>query len=530
MNILLLAFEGESRIMTEIALKFKREGHNVCVASCDHFNVTHSSGEVFRFYSEMGLSEKEWTSLASVFAAINSLPIGMTDSEVDWRYFEEFETKYCRKFSIHRLIAMDPLYSPAFHHRSIYYRPPNKAILYKAIELHLKWLESVFIDNSIEAVVTVNFQYLVKAAAYTMAHSLGVPFLTVASCRINDLNLIYDNYTMGTPSDIQCEMQRLASAGDECREARNFKESKLSTRDAAYSDFLITARSISNRLKLGPRLREIWHMFTVQLKKDLLVNKHYRGRFCSNYFLPSHLRILRTMVMSLHRRYAYFWSKDLVQKELPSGPFVFFPLHLMPENSVLTLSETYNEYECLFQLSASLPVGWKVVVKINPNMLADFDTHPNRYYREMAALPNVIVVDPMMPSGEILPHCAAVACISGTALLEGALFGKPGVRWGRTEFEVVDTISEFSSKELQEHLNQGESRNLEQYLQACFNLGIALDLRLLCQTTGSRIPEDRESEYLTQIEMLYARLRERLGLGAGSIFGAGASSVAKAIV
>ena len=64
------------------------------------------------------------------------------------------------------------------------------------------------------------------------------------------------------------------------------------------------------------------------------------------------------------------------------------------------------------------------MVKINPNMLTSFDNHPNRYYLEMAEFPTVQFVHPSIPSGEIIPHARAVAAISGTALLEGAMYGK----------------------------------------------------------------------------------------------------------
>jgi len=216
--------------------------------------------------------------------------------------------------------------------------------------------------------------------------------------------------------------------------------------------------------------------------------------------------VLRNEIVGLMRRIGYFRHKELTSRDLPKGPFVFFPLHLIPENSVLTLSRTINELECLFQMSKVLPPDWKIAVKINPNMLTSFDTHPNRYYLEMSKLPNVVFLDPRIRSGEVIDKASAVATISGTALLEGAVFGKPGFRWGRTEFEVVDMIHEFDPKCARAQLGNKESRNLKYYIQACFNLGVRLDIRLIGRSLARPLSDEQEEECVRQLDDLEERV------------------------
>lgn len=499
MNILFLAFEGEARLMARLAERFKRNGHAIFVVSCDHFNVTHSRGEVFDYYRSVGLEESEFANLDGVYRDLNSVALDLPSDAVDWNYLREFEHKYCRRYTLLELAAMDPLMSGTYHHRNIYFRPRNKSIFFKFLELQGRWLEGIFAKHQFDVVFTINFQYFVKAAAYTMAEAMGIPFLMAATCRINDLHLVFDNFSLGTPKAIRDEMARLAKGGDLCDDATVYVKWLETERRPAYADFELTLRTIKTQMSLTYRLREIWSWMTRYPRSVIFIHKHYRGLLRRNYFLPSYFASLRALIVGLSRRIHYFRHAELTQRDLPTEPFVFFPLHLVPENSVLTLSKTFDELECLFQLAKALPVNWKVVVKINPNMLASYDTHPNDYYREMSRIPNVQFVSPTVPSAAIIDRAAAVACISGTALLEGAVFGRPGFRWGRTEFEAIDTIIEFRSECVRDHLGRGESANLKYYLQACHNLGLRLDLRLLCHAVTSALSTEQAAEYERQL-------------------------------
>jgi len=123
MNLLFLAFEGEAHAMAHLAMRFKAGGHSVFVLSCDHFNVTHTRGEVFAFHRRVGLAESEFGNFEGVYRELNDLPESLPDDAVDWKYLRTFEARYCKRFTLLEMVAMDPLLSGAYHHRTIYYRP-----------------------------------------------------------------------------------------------------------------------------------------------------------------------------------------------------------------------------------------------------------------------------------------------------------------------------------------------------------------------------------------------------------------------
>jgi hypothetical protein len=504
MNILFLAFEGgEAQCMGQLANRFKAAGHRIFIASLDHFSVTHTRGEVVEHYRSVGIAASEYDNLDSVFADVNRQPTDLPRDAVDWDYLRHFEEKYCKRFTLLQLAAMDPVLLRIYHHRTFYYHPKNKNLLMKNIELQIRWLESIFDKMNFDVIFTINFQYFLKAVAYTMADALGIPFLMLQSSRIQDVHLVFDNYSLGTPRAVVEEMARLQAEHAPCAEAVAFMEEMRRGGKASYTDIVVSEPLMKKRLRLRSRLWEILYYAMKEPKQTIVAHKHYRGFFRPNFFLPSYVSVLRSMIVALSRCIGYFRRPELTRTDLPDGSFVFFPLHLVPENAVLTLSHTLDEKECLFQLSKALPPHWRIVVKINANMAIGLDTHPNRYYLDMNRLANVQFVNPLISSGAILPRASAVACISGTALLEGVIHGKPAFRWGHVPFEAVDMVMEFDPARMREVLERPQrSANVQYYIQACLNVGIRINQALLLRTIDSPVTELERADIERQLSQL----------------------------
>lgn len=127
-------------------------------------------------------------------------------------------------------------------------------------------------------------------------------------------------------------------------------------------------------------------------------------------------------------------------RDLPAEPFVFFPLHYQPEAALLGAAPGYLDQLALIRLlSASLPAGYRLVVKDHP---VTGGTHGPSFYRGAKALKNVVLMDERL-SGRVItrsPNCRLVATIGGTAGLEAMLFGKPVMMFGRAYYDCVDTL------------------------------------------------------------------------------------------
>jgi hypothetical protein len=159
----------------------------------------------------------------------------------------------------------------------------------------------------------------------------------------------------------------------------------------------------------------------------------YRGVLRVNYFnshYPS-TAVFRSRVAYNKLKYIY---ANPFEESIPDQRFIYVPLHTLPESSTLTLSTEYYESDLIRFISKELPAGFELAVKENPNMVG---LRPFNYYDELTELPNVCLLDPTIQSKELIQQSEGVAGVSGTALLEAAVLGKPTHAFGHPEFEAV---------------------------------------------------------------------------------------------
>jgi len=119
--------------------------------------------------------------------------------------------------------------------------------------------------------------------------------------------------------------------------------------------------------------------------------------------------------------------------------YVFFPLHLEPELSLMVFCPEYsNQLEICRRISLNLPKGVRLLVKEHPNMVR---ARKKQFYEDLKGLPNVEMLHSSVSSERIFmsKQCVAVISISSTAALEAAMNGKPVVVL-TPEFERLPTV------------------------------------------------------------------------------------------
>lgn len=190
-------------------------------------------------------------------------------------------------------------------------------------------------------------------------------------------------------------------------------------------------------------IKEIWRDTTIKS----MVKDNFRSlrRFLSDQFTPtvgfegvsrSKVFLLR-MRSLLYRYYYYFYSEHFLNYErtIIKGPYVYYPLHLQPEATLLSTTPVYSDQLSLVRaLSTSLPGGYKLVVKDYP-LQAGY--RPPYFYREIKKLPNVVLYHRSFPSPNLLDHCELIVTIQGTAGFEGILRGKKVLLFGKSIYEDI---------------------------------------------------------------------------------------------
>ncbi len=149
------------------------------------------------------------------------------------------------------------------------------------------------------------------------------------------------------------------------------------------------------------------------------------------------------------------------------APFVLWPLHTRPEDSVSVLGLGLDEISEIQRLRGILPSRYELVVKENPAMVG---LREKGFKELIESQPGVWLVDPRVPTAPLLERSCGVVSLSGTALLEAAVIGKPAWALGRPEFEYVldargpDALMSFI-KEIEEGVSSDRGDRVEAYLR-----------------------------------------------------------------
>ncbi len=119
----------------------------------------------------------------------------------------------------------------------------------------------------------------------------------------------------------------------------------------------------------------------------------------------------------------------------PTGPFVFFPLHVDPEASTMVLAPQFTDQLAVVEaLSKSLPLGMRLVVKEHTPMLGQ---RPPGFYERLARLPGVFLASPQDSGIALVREAAMTVTITGTAGWEAVVLKKPLLILGTPPYAMI---------------------------------------------------------------------------------------------
>jgi hypothetical protein len=80
-------------------------------------------------------------------------------------------------------------------------------------------------------------------------------------------------------------------------------------------------------------------------------------------------------------------------------------------------------------------------VKEHPSLYKNNIRSPN-YYKEIEELPNTVLIHPNIDSHKLIKRSEAITTVTGTAGLEGALYKKPVITFGKPHYNILPQIYE----------------------------------------------------------------------------------------
>jgi len=496
MKIILLPFEVESYAMSHLYKRLTKEGHIVYMMNADtwHFN-DYFAQKIFQVYKELGV--EHYYSLKDEYVSLQQ----KRKYSVDWEFLVNFENEYCVEKNLQQLIMTDHVYN-CKSRRPYYHNVVSNEQRYYWVERQIKWIMKNLDDVKPDVIFTLERNYFIKNIIWQIAKKRNIRFLTLTVGRIDNRFFMSENFGYGGNSDFA--IQLLDKKNDII--AEEYIESYKKSEAFSTYGFSITEDLVkNNRLAFFNIFLEMYRNIKFEFRHFYLHKPLKRIRF------PRYMDYVESKAVGYHLRrffnkcrYTFLRKVDFTQK-LPARDFVYFPLHLLPESSTLTLSNEYYEEDIIRFVSSKLPINYRLVIKDNPMMVGD---RPYRYYDELKKLPNVDFIDPLFPSKDIVKKCNAVIGISGTALLEAAMLGKITYAFGFPEFlDAIEFIGYADADAFVKSLSTNLHRNKLDYLHAYISYvkteGIFLDWVELLYNYNSK-------KFLDSVNCLYNLLKLKL--------------------
>lgn len=373
-------------------------------------------------------------------------------------------------------------------------------------------IEEVFDTFLPDLVWCVGNNYLGKVLAFSIAETRKIQFETFIPSRVGDWWLLDSEFGLGTSGRMKSQMSGLSDLeisnasrwrAELHNSLENKKDNQRDQRSLYSNQFLASAFQWLNisffSAESAKRVLGTARLIveTVASPKNRKRQKHSGNKYGGSTRYRKALYFLMNLVRSLG--FLLLPTKYL-GVSLPSQPYFFLPLHNRPEASTLTLGFGTDDEEVIAFVLRRLPFGYVLAIKENPAMVGD---RRRSFYKRLGSHPSVHLLDPRVPSPEIISGSVGVLGVSGTALLEAEILGKPAIALGRPEFEAALSASGFDQLEsfftdATQKRNNSRGEACDRYLGAVLKSGFQLP-----ETPGA----SRETEISRRGQLFAAALR-----------------------
>ncbi|MBI9112693.1 hypothetical protein [Maridesulfovibrio ferrireducens] len=180
----------------------------------------------------------------------------------------------------------------------------------------------------------------------------------------------------------------------------------------------------------------IWAIATVsKYKKDRLTSKYddyyvkisgLLPRYSFHQILNKIKRIINgeTLLPAIIKLKNRILSAKYFSKKIPDGKIICYFLQLTPEATMCSQAPEYaNQEHMLEQIAIHGKCGYTLAIKEHP---VCYGNRAPSFYKELALLPNVVLLPPSYPTRDLILKSEAVITATGTtAGLEAVATGKP---------------------------------------------------------------------------------------------------------
>jgi hypothetical protein len=384
-------------------VKILQEKHD-----CDLFAIIDVTDNLNKFFQKQKIVkyEKTWFLYDHI----------KKPQKPDLDYLSQFEKKY--GIELWKLANNDRIF---FKYNAFYNFSENEIL--SILEQQCKFFENIIETIKPDFVILPLTNSGRMEIFYQLCLKLGIKIMMLNDTRLGGMRFISE------------EFEKLDYFEEEiCEKVKDRSIDDL--RDILYktNSFDDTVKYASQFLKSKKMaLKAGINFFLFSKNSNLKTHYTYYGRRKIKIFF-------NTIFWSLKKRYRLYLINKNLSRTIDDEKFIFFPLHIEPERSLLIAAPFHNNLiELVTHIVKSLPVGYKLYVKDHAGM----DTRDWRsfsFYKKIMDLPNVKMLHHDVHPKNILPKCSMVITVGGTAGFEAAFYQKPTITFINTLYSPLKSV------------------------------------------------------------------------------------------
>jgi hypothetical protein len=346
--------------------------------------------------------------------------ISKTRKKVDMEYLNYFEEKY--KINLWLLALNERIFSE----HNEFYKFSREEIL-SILEDECKLFEKI-LEVKPEFLITSSTGFHHHEVFYQICRSVGVKTLVLTQSVFGDKCIISEQPHM---FDDNRTIEELESSSMTFGELEKYWEKfDLRKKSDLHSESIRTSRSL-----------KIKALFDFLGSSNTTMENNY------GYYGHSKLSALTNYLSGIRKknnRRSYI-DKNLSYTIDDTTPFVYFPLQIMPERTLLISSPfNTNQIEIIKHISKSLPIGYRLYVKEHPVQVTR-EWRKISFYKDVLSIPNVEFIHHSVKTSDILKKCSLVITINGAAGLEAAIHKKPSILFSDFSYSILPSVHQLKS-------------------------------------------------------------------------------------
>ena len=371
--------------------------------------------------------------------------INKIDQKPDLKFLERFEKEY--NINLSKLVFSERLFTEF----NEFYKFDTDEIL-RILESECRFFENVLNEINPDFVFMFTPYMHNEALFFRLCKAKNIKVLELNATRFGNQGVIgFDkkikNYKNFLPNNTTRKFEELKQY---FYEKNIFRQNKKSIEDSKgnLSDLFYSA----------------YDYFLISKNDNLKTHYSYYGR--------SKFKVFKNYVSDVNRvkKRKKFIDKNFC-REIDDGKYILFPLQTNAESSLLLDAPLFtNQIEIINQISKSMPIDYKLLVKEHPGSVTR-SWRSIETYEKIINTPRVIPIHPEVGITDVLKKSSLVVTISSTVALDSLFHQIPSMILADTTFSMIPSIYKLieignMAEAIKENLNKKvDARDLEKYIQ-----------------------------------------------------------------